>query len=99
MAENIRSIEEILRELFEGRDAALEKYALVRHVRYEMALWHDYGFPLQEVDRRTKAYFSKKFLKGARISEVDGVTLKKAFESLDHAVKDGCHGRCLRLVE
>ena len=99
MAENIRSIEEILCELFKGRDAALEKYSRVRHTQYEMSLWRDYGLPLYDVDKSAKAYFSKSFLGGAKISETDGATIKKAFEKLNHAVNDGCHGRCLRLVE
>ena len=99
MAEKIRSIEEILCELFKGRDAALEKYSRVRHTQYEMLLWRDYGLPLYEVDKKAKAHFSKSFLGGIDIDEVDGMALRKGFEKLNHAVKDGCHGRCLRLVE
>ena len=99
MAEELRSIEEILNELFKGRDAALEKYSRVRHTQYEMLLWRDYGLPLYDVDKSAKAYFSKKFLSGVKIDKADGASIQKAFERLNHAVKDGCHGRCLRLVE
>ena len=99
MAEKIRSIEEILCELFKGRDAALEKYSKVRHVQYEMLLWRNFGLPLYDVDKSAKAYFSKSFLGGVKIDEADGASIKKAFEKLNHAVNNGCHGRCLRLVE
>ena len=96
MTENIKRI---LEELFKGRDAALEKYAKVRHVQYEMQLWRGYGLPLEQVDKSAKVYFSKRFLEGKRISSVSEKELAEAFKRLDHAVKDGCHGRCTRLVE
>ena len=99
MAEDIRNIEQILKELFDGKDAALEKYAKVRHVQYEMNLWRRFHLPLSEVNGQVKVYFSKRFLGGERIIDASEATLKKGFESLDHAVKDGCRGRCRRLVE
>lgn len=99
MAENIRSIEEILNELFKGgRDSAIEKYAKVRHTQYEMDLWCHYGLPLSEVERGAKAYFSKRFLNGCRIDKASEKALRDAFSRLDHAVNDGCHGRCHKLI-
>ena len=98
---------EIIRELFfatkdeKGKAAksALEQYAKVRHTQYELNLWRFYGVPLGQVDRKAKAYFSERFLHGKGIREVDGRTRDAAFDRLDHAVKDGCHGRCVRLME
>lgn len=102
MAENIknetRKVDEILRELFQGRDAAIEKYAKVRHTQWEMNLWYEYGLPLKEVAGDAKQYFSKRFLNGGKIAQASGDELKEAFTRLDHAVKDGCHGRCTKLV-
>ena len=101
MAEDIKStrINEILTELFKGKDAALEKYAKVRHVQYEMQLWRNYGLPLDQVDRSAKMYFAKRFLKDGKIFTASEKEIKDAFERLNHAVKDGCHGRCVRLIE
>lgn len=98
MAEQIRSIDAILKELFQTKDAALVKYAKVRHVQYEMNLWRQYGLPLSEVESGAKTYFQKRFLPKEKISTASEAQLAEAFKSLDHAVKDGCHGRCVRLV-
>ena len=101
MAENTK-IEEILEELFVGRDAALEKYAKVRHVKYELDLWRNNGLPLGLVERRAKKYFSVRFLGGQNIYTAEKENpemLEKALKDLDHAVNDGCHGRCNRLVK
>lgn len=98
--ENVNAkIYETLTELFKGRDSALNKYAKVRHTQYEMGLWCNHKYPLRLVDASTKAYFSKAFLGGVKIDKADEATLRKGFTNLDHAVKDGCHGRCYRLVE
>lgn len=94
-----RHVKEVLEELFKGRDAALEKYAKVRMVQYEMNLWRIYHLPLPEVSKQAKIYFSKRFLNGQSIATASEKELKEAFERLDHAVKDGCHGRCERLVK
>ncbi|MBR2543544.1 hypothetical protein IKF03_03035 [Candidatus Saccharibacteria bacterium] len=94
----VRGIDEILKELFQTKDAALVKYAKVRHVQYEMNLWRQYGLPLSEVESGAKTYFQKRFLPKERISSASEAQLAEAFKSLDHAVKDGCHGRCVRLV-
>lgn len=107
MAEQIsRGYFEVLSELFFGNDAALEKYAKVRHTQYEMGLWRYHDLPLREVDSRAKSYFSQRFLKGRRIDKVDPADLSEAFTRLNYAVGQktddgnftGCHGRCLRLV-
>ena len=99
MAEEDRTLRNILEDLFKGRNAALRKFAKVRFTQYEMNLWWKQGAPLAAVSGRTKFYFSKRFLKGAKIQEVTNCELKEAFERLDHAVKDGCYGKCRRLVE
>lgn len=98
MAEQVRSIDAILKEMFEGKDAAIAKYAKVRMVQYEMELWRVYSLPLAEVDGAAKVYFSKRFLVNGRIDKATEPDLSDAFEKLDHAVKDGCAGRCTRLV-
>lgn len=102
MAEKIRSVKEILEELFVGKDAALEKYAKVRHVQYELNLWHENGLPLGQVESQAKKYFSVRFLDGKNIYAVERENpelLEKALRDLDYAVKCGCHGRCSRLVK
>ena len=100
MTENIK-IMEILEELFQGKDAALAKYAKVRHVQYELGLTKR-GLPLYDVAPSAKKYFSQRFLAGRNIYDVsknDPDTYRDALEKLDHAVHDGCHGRCTRLVK
>ncbi|MBQ3296557.1 hypothetical protein IJH01_00280 [Candidatus Saccharibacteria bacterium] len=108
MTEQItRGYFEITRELFfVGKDekgkttkSALEQYAKVRHTQYELSLWRYHGVPLGQVNSGAKTYFSEKFLHGSSIREVDSKALDAAFEKLGHAVKDGCHGRCARLME
>ncbi len=94
-----RTIKEILKEMFCGCDAALEKYARVRKTQYELMLWRRYGLPLSEVDKGAKAYFSQRFLDGVKITSAKEEELKKALERLDHAVKDGCKGRSERLLQ
>ena len=94
----VRTIDKILGEMFQGKDAAIEKYAKVRHVQWEMNLWRRYGLPLSEVAGDAKAYFGKRFLNGETIKSATPEQLAEAFTRLDHAVKDGCHGRCLKLV-
>ena len=97
---------EIIRELFfamkdeKGKAAksALEQYAKVRHTQYELNLWRYHGVPLGQIDGKAKAYFSEKFLHGRGIREVDSRTLDAGFERLGHAVKSGCHGRCVKLM-
>lgn len=114
MAENteskniVRSIEEILEELFvkkevvkknggkKKEDAALLKYARVRHTQYEMELWLKYECP---IDRAAKRHFSKSFLGGKKLKNCSQAEIDEGMKALDHAVKDGCHGRCKRLVE
>ena len=98
MAENVkvRGIKEILEELFKD---ALEKYALMRIMQYWLTRWCCFGLPLSDVDRSIKAHFSKSFLGGVRIDQADEKTLREGFKRLDHAVADGCHNRCYRLVE
>lgn len=98
MAENIRSIELILHELFMGRDSALRNYAKVRRTQYWMGLWCNNGWSLQDIDATAKAYFSKRFLNGVLIKNAGEKALRDAFTRLDHAVVDGCHGRCSRIV-
>lgn len=97
-ASNVRSVDLILKEMFEGKDAAISKYAKVRMVQYEMERWRNYGLPLAEVDGAAKVYFSKRFLVNGRIDKATESDLSDAFEKLGHAVKDGCAGRCTRLV-
>ena len=99
MAEDVRCIREVLEELFKGRDAAVEKYAKVRHTQYEMNLWRQRGLPLKEVPRNVKVYFSQRFLGGKKINEASEAELNEAFKRLGYAVDDGCKGRCNRLVE
>lgn len=93
----MRTIKEILEEMFKGKDAALEKYAKVRITQYELSLWRRYGLPLSEVDKGAKAYFAQRFL-GKGITVASSKELKDALEKLDHAVNDGCHKRCERLL-
>lgn len=108
MTEQItRGYFEITRELFfETKDekgktvmSALEQYAKVRHTQYELNLWRFHGLTLGQIDGKAKAYFSKRFLHGENILEVDNATLEAAYKKLGHAVDDGCHGRCVRLVD
>ena len=94
-----REIKEILEELFKGQDAAINKYARVRITQYEIDLWKKHGLPLNELSRQEKLYFSKRFLQGRKISEISPAELEKAILTLDHAVNDGCHGRCIKLVK
>ena len=110
MAENLRSVDVIMAELFEGlrttkrdgttkkEEAALKKYEKVRWVQFEMNYYRKHILPLSEIHAQAKMYFSKRFLDGEYISQVDPTDLEKAYKSLDHAVNDGCHGRCYRLV-
>ena len=113
MAEQInkRTIEEILRELFAGgQKAALEKYAKVRHTLYEILLYLEHHYPLKEIDNFAKAYFSRRFLGGKKITEATSEEMAEALKRLRYAVGDelcekdgekyfpGSHGRCLRLV-
>ena len=110
MAEELRSVEQIMAELFEGlriikkngtkkEEAALKKYAKVRWVQFEIDYYRNGVFPLREVMAQAKVYFSKRFLDGQFIDQVSQAEFNKAYDSLNHAVKDGCHGRCFRLVE
>ena len=110
MAENItstRSYEEILGEIFFGKDAALDKYARVRKTLYEMELYLKYGLDLCEVEPAAKAYFSKRFLSGQRIEKASKAEFTKAMTSLRYAagldidgnvVETGCRQRCRRLM-
>lgn len=110
MAEHLRSVDTIMAELFEGlritrrdgtvkkEEAALKKYEKVRWVQFEMNYYKNHALPLNEIHAQAKTYFSKRFLDGKYISSADSSELEKAYNSLDHAVKDGCHGRCYRLV-
>ena len=90
-----RQIKDILMELFSDSDAALVKYAKVRHVQYEMELWYKHHC---DIDKGVKAYFVLRFLNGKRISDCGRGEIREALDKLDHAVKDGCHGRCVRLI-
>ena len=100
MAEQLkRDIQEILEELFKGKNSALEKYAKVRHTRDEICrLYMRDGLPLYEINRSARIYFSKRFLGGVRISDASQAELREGLKRLDHAVRDGCRPRCLRLV-
>ena len=98
MTENIKILE-IYNELFIGKNAALSKYAKVRHTQYEILLWHASGLPLSEVKKGAKLYFSKRFLNGKRIDRATEKEIEEALITLGHAVDDGCRGRCTRLVE
>lgn len=98
MSENTREIKVILEELFKGNGAALNKYAKVRMTQYEINLWKKSGMPIEWVDKSAKSYFSSRFLGGKRITNATPAELQKAYESLDHAVRDGCHGRCVKLM-
>lgn len=95
-----RSVDEICSELFVGREAALEKYAMVRRVQYEILLLYNYHVPLSQISMKSRIYFSERFLDGARVDEADkATTLPEAIVRLDHAVNDGCKKRCTRLVK
>lgn len=99
MAENIRGINEILDELFKGkRDSAMAKLQKVSHTYCQMCLWCDHRVPLSDIDKDVKSYFSRRFLDGCRIDQAEEKTLREGFKRLDHAVHDGCRGRCHRLV-
>ncbi|MBO4812836.1 hypothetical protein J5491_01680 [Candidatus Saccharibacteria bacterium] len=91
---------EILHELFFGKDAALVKYAKVRRTQYEMRLYRDRGYHLEEIDLKSRLYFAKAFLpKDVTIRTATPEQMRNAYERLGHAVNDGCHGKCLRLVK
>jgi hypothetical protein len=107
MAEDLRSYEEVLKELFFGKDAALDKCAKVRKTLYEISLWKKHGLPLAEVGSAEKAYFSRRFLSKQRIDKVSEFVLDKALESLGYAagfdpngnpVESGCRSRCYKLI-
>ena len=98
MAEQLRSVRDILEELFKGRDAAIEKYAKVRHTQYELNLWRSYGLPLREVPKGVKFYFSQRFLNGKKIEDASPEELAEAFKRLGYAVSNGCKGRCESLT-
>ena len=92
-----REIRDIFKELFFGSDSALEKYAKVRHVQYEMGLWRTYHC---DIHGFAKAYFSARFVDGKkRLSQCTEAEIKEGLNRLDHAVKDGCHKRCVRLIK
>ena len=93
-----REIKEILEEMFKGSNAALAKYARVRKTQYEIGLYRS-GMPLTEVDLASRKYFSKSFLKGVNIMVATPEQITEGQKSLGYAVSDGCHGRCMRLVE
>ena len=98
MAEHLRNIRVVIEEMFKGRDAALEKYARVRHAQYELDLWRSYGLPLREVPKGVKFYFSQRFLKGKRIEDASPEELAEAFKRLGYAVNNSCKRRCESLV-
>ena len=93
-----RTIIEILEEIFKGNDSALAKYAKVRHTQYEINLWRRCGLPLKEVGAQERRYFRERFLKGTAIEQATDAERHKAFDELDHAIQDGCHKRCIKLV-
>ena len=101
MAEDIRSIEEIVNELFKaGSNSAIGKCTNVSHVNFLMGeCWCGRGVPLSSIDKKVKAYFTKKFLNGCRIDQADEKTLREGFERLDYAMNNGCRGRCRRLIK
>ena len=99
MAEELRGIREIYEELFKGPHAALLTYKNMRQVQREMKLYRDYGYPLSMVKAGWKKKFSDDFLGGKPISSASEAEMKEAYTRLDHAVRDGCHKRCYRLVE
>lgn len=94
----------VLKELFVGKDAALLKYAKVRHTQYEMNLWREYKLPLGEVSAAAKAYFSRRFLGNTKIDKASKNQIEEAFKNLYYAVgilpegDSGCHMKCRRLV-
>ena len=93
-----RRIDKILCELFQGKDAAIEKYAKVRHTKYEIDLWRVYGLPIRDVSAEAKKYFSVRFLNGKKISEASQAEIDEGVKRLSHAVNDGCRQRCVKLV-
>jgi hypothetical protein len=104
---NHREYEVVLKELFFGKDSALEKYAKVRKTHYELCLWKNYNLPLRDVDRASKLYFSRRFLNGMRIEKASKNLLEKGFTELGYAcginpdgnpVESGCKMRVNRLV-
>ena len=64
-----------------------------------MNLWRQLHLPLSEVGATEKRYFSTRFLHGTKIDKASKEDLEKAFDELEHAVGDGCKGRCQRLVD
>ena len=94
MAENFRSIKDILEELL----VALEKYSKVRHTKYKVnCLWRSYGYSLNKI-RGAAFYFSKTFLDGVRLSEASEDQIEHGIQKIGYAVKS-CHGRCIRLTK
>ena len=104
MAANIKTYEEILRELFIGKDAALKKYSKMRHILYKINL-QKRGSALSKSE---KAYFSHRFMNGQRFNKVNNRTFSEAVTKLKYAngidqngnrINSGCYGRCSRLVD
>ena len=73
----------------------------MRRTQYELGLAKR-GLPIYDVAPSARRYFSERFLGGENVCKVykeDRTKFDKAMEDLDHAVRDGCHGRCTRLVK
>ncbi|MBR3132296.1 hypothetical protein IKG33_02730 [Candidatus Saccharibacteria bacterium] len=102
MAEELRSVKEILEELFKGRDAALEKYAKVRIAWYEISLWNEHnkaGYEIKEIPKSVRGYFSRRFLNGKPMNKATEAELEEARKRLFAAAHVGCKKRCERLVD
>jgi hypothetical protein len=105
MAANLnRTYEEVMRELFIGKDAALKKYSKVRHILYKMHLRKN-GAALSKSE---KAYFSHRFMNGQRFNKANRRTFNEAISRLKYAngidqdgnqIHSGCYERCFRLVD
>ena len=99
----MRTTIEIMDELFLGRDAALEKFAKVRHAKYEVELWRK-GMPYASLGKRSKSYFEKEYLGGIKIYDASDEQIAEGLKRLSFAVgmglknPTGCYERTLRLV-
>lgn len=108
MAEEIRSVKEVLEELFKRKKnkdgsieySALEKLALAKLTRDEILLYLESDMPKSEINKNARLFFQKSFLKKS-IYQATEAEIRDAYNNhLLYAVGDsGCRGRCRRLVE
>lgn len=101
MAEKERTLKVVLEELFQGRDAALTKYALVRCAEAEVKeyLANKETYNKNSLSVETKNCLKSKSFLGKAVKDATDEEIETAYHSLQMAVEHGCKGRCERLVK